>query len=131
MKTVDINGANGARIYGARICPQFGQFSYEVKYGGSVIRASVMLKSGSRTLDYSVTVDWNEPAVHGERIPQLSFAVPVSYKTTGKSISDIPVRADRQNAVSHDVPALSFIGICGESEKSGRDNQRLQVRLPR
>lgn len=40
MKTVDINGANGARIYGARICPQFGQFSYEVKYGGSVIRAS-------------------------------------------------------------------------------------------
>ena len=118
MKTVDINGANGARIYGARICPQFGQFSYEVKYGGSVIRASVMLKSGSRTLDYSVTVDWNEPAVHGERIPQLSFAVPVSYKTTGKSISDIPYGQIVRNAVSHDVPALSFIGICGESEKS-------------
>lgn len=117
MNVTDVN-SSGARIYETRICPQFSRFSYEVKTGGSVIKTSVTLTADSKTLEYSVTVDWNEPAVQGEKIPQLSFAVPVSYKTDGKSLSDIPYGQIIRNAVSHDVPALSFIGICGESVKN-------------
>ena len=86
-------------------------FDYEIKFGNSVLKATVSLNKGSKTLDYDLTVDWDEAAVKGERIPQLSFAVPVSYQTNGKCTYDIPYGVIARKPLAHDVPALSYLSV--------------------
>ncbi len=116
MNVVNLNETHSVRLYDNVSNGVFSRLSYELKFGSSVIRAGIILKHNSRVLEYELYVDWNEPALHGEKLPQISFAVPVSYKTTGKSLSDIPYGVIEREALAHDVPALSYLGIGGEEK---------------
>lgn len=100
MNVVNLNETHSVRLYDNVSNGVFSRLSYELKFGSSVIRAGIILKHNSRVLEYELYVDWNEPALHGEKLPQISFAVPVSYKTTGKSLSDIPYGVIEREALA-------------------------------
>jgi alpha-mannosidase len=113
MHTVNLNRAHNVRVYETVTDPVCSKISYELKFGASVLRASVLLKKNSKILEYALNIDWNEGAVQGEKIPQISFAVPVSYSTTGKARYDIPYGEVERDALAHDVPALSYLAMDG------------------
>ncbi len=113
-KVVNLNAENGVRLTESILDPICSRLSYELTFGASLLRATVMLKEDSRVLEYDLTVDWNEAAEQGVKIPQLSFAVPVSYRTNGKSLCDIPYGTIERETLAHDIPSLSYLGIGGE-----------------
>ena len=91
------------------------KFKYEIQFGRSWISCTVSLKKGSSMLEFENIVNCKEEG-SGGLIPQLNFAVPVNYRRNGKFHCDIPfgyIERDNQNS---DVPALSFIGLCGASD---------------
>lgn len=109
MTEEDLNGRYGARYTGLAANGIYSQINYELRFGSSVINCSVRLKKGSPTLEFNVRVDWNEPAVHGQKIPQLAFAVPVTFGSDGTFVRDIPYGTLRMKDAAHAVPALSYI----------------------
>lgn len=87
-------------------------FEYEIKFGSSLLQVVVSLKKGGKMLEFEVSVDWHEPSVRKERIPQLNFAVPVN--DAGERIAyDIPYGVLERPQLAHDVPALSYMGMNG------------------
>ena len=116
MHTVNLNREYNVKLYETVTDPVLSKLSYELKFGASVIKVSIILKKNSRVLEYALNIDWNEAAVPGEKIPQISFAVPVSYCTTGKGRYDIPYGEVERVALAHDVPALSYLAMDGEEK---------------
>ena len=88
-----------------------------MKFGSSVLNVEIRLKQDSRVLEWRLNLDWDESAVKKESVPQLNFAVPVSYAKTGNAWYDIPYGMLKRPEISHDVPALSLIGIEGKSDR--------------
>ncbi len=118
MKVVDLNAEHNVRFLDLSINRDFSRISYQLKFGSSIIECAVMLKTNSSVLEFNTKIDWLEEAVRGERIPQISFAVPVSYKTVGKCSCDIPFGTIERPALAHDVPCLSYMAVNGETEST-------------
>ena len=116
MKTVNINEESAVRIGEIRKTPLFSRISYSVEYNSSVINVVITLNKGSSKLDFDLNIDWKAESVKGKILPQLAFCVPVSYKTNGKSISQIPHGTIIRDSAAYDVPSHGSIGVCGESE---------------
>ncbi len=118
MKVVDLNATYNVR-YSDHICNEhYSAFTYHLIFGHSQIECRVMLKADSSVLEFKTKIDWLEDPVHGQKIPQIAFAVPVSYKTNGKCHCDIPFGTIERDARAHDVPCLSFITADGDSEST-------------
>ncbi len=117
MKVTDLNAASDVRFTEITSNELFSRVKYEMVFGNSKIRCQVELKRDSAVLEFGAAVDWNEAAVPGEKVPQISFAVPVSYRAD-KSLCDIPFGTIERAAVAHDVPALSFLAAAGESPRA-------------
>ena len=116
MKTVDLNEANSPRFTDYRRSALYDRFSYTWKFGRSILDCTVMLKRDSRVLEFNLRIDWSEDFDYGKMVPQLAFAVPVSYGTTGTYHCDIPYGELLRKAAPHDVPALSHITVDGEGK---------------
>ncbi len=114
----DLNAASDVRVCELKSDACQSRVVYEMKFGGSSLRCTVELKADSPLLTFDVTADWNEPAVPGERIPQIQFAVPVAYASGGRFLCDVPYGLLERRAVAHDVPALSGIAPVNQSGRS-------------
>jgi len=114
MKVRDQNEENGVKHTYYSVQPIYTRLSYELKFGTSNLTCTVTLKKDSPTLEFETRVDWSEAAVRGQRIPQLSFSVPVGYDNGGVFSSDIPYGIIKRNELAHDIPALSY--ICADNE---------------
>jgi alpha-mannosidase len=118
MKVVDLNSEHNVRFGNYNVNNVMSTVSYVLKFGMSEILCRIVLKANSSVLEFDTKIDWLEEAKEGERIPQITFALPVSYKTTGKCTCDIPFGVIERNALAHDVPCLSFLAVNGESEST-------------
>ncbi|MBR6426661.1 MAG: hypothetical protein IKS28_02425, partial [Clostridia bacterium] len=116
MKTVNLNADCDARLTGTWSTAVSSGLKYEIRFGRSVLKAEISLKDEDPYLRVKTCVDWHEEAVHGTMVPQLSFAVPVSYETDGKSVCDIPYGVIERDSATHDVPCLSCMGIGGKTQ---------------
>ena len=76
----------------------------------------IYLKPGSPVLEFETLINWKEETADGSQIPQLNFAVPVSYERNGKFRCDIPFGYIERKNMNNDVPALSYIGVDGNSK---------------
>ena len=109
MVEKDLNAEHGVKYTALDANGIFSLINYELRFGGSVVSCSVRLRKGSPTLEFRTRIDWNEPAVHGQKVPQLAFAVPVSFETDGTFVRDIPYGELRIKDLPQAVPALSYI----------------------
>lgn len=116
MKTVDLNDACTVKITEITENPAFHRMAYTFKHDENTVTAVVTLRSGSDMLDFDVTIDLGKPGVRDVMIPQISFVVPVSYKTKGKALCEIPYGTLERDALAFDVPSLGSIGVLGESK---------------
>ncbi len=115
MKTVDLNETCAVRMTEWKHTELYSSMAYTLRYNASVISTTVMLKQGSSMLEFHVTVDWQETPVPNVSTPQLSFIVPVSYRTTGESLCEIPYGKVKREAAEFDIPTHGSLGICGNS----------------
>ncbi len=106
--TYSLNEKNGVRYTYYNVQPLYTRLSYELKFGTSNLTCSITLKKDSPTLEFETRIDWSEAAVRGQKVPQISFSVPVD--DGGDSfISDIPYGEIKRAPLTHDIPALSYI----------------------
>ncbi len=105
----DLNGKYGARYTSFSSNGVFSRLNYELRFGSSVINCSVRLTEGSSVLGFTARIDWNEPAEHGRKVPQLAFAVPAAVFTDDTFVRDIPYGTLRMKDAAHAVPALSYV----------------------
>jgi alpha-mannosidase len=116
MKREVLNRTRTVRFTGEQKNEIFSSISYEIRFDSSLARVEIQLKKDSPVLEFSLNLDWNERPQNDELIPQLRFAVPVSYSTTGSCVCDIPYGEITRSQQAHDVPALSYLGICGSTK---------------
>ena len=116
MKTVDLNAACTVKITEITENPAFCRMAYTFRHDENTVTATVTLRSGSDVLDFDVTIDFEKPGVRDVMIPQISFVVPVSYKTKGKALYEIPYGTLEREALAFDVPSHGSVGILGEGE---------------
>ncbi|MBO4422251.1 MAG: alpha-mannosidase [Clostridia bacterium] len=109
MTETDLNEKYGARYFALSGDGNYSRINYEMKFGASNLTCAITLKKGSRMLEFSAHVDWNEAAERGRKIPQISFAVPVSYDNGGTFSSDVPFGIIKRKELAHDIPALSYV----------------------
>ncbi len=109
MRVRDLNAECGVRYTNLDVTPLFGRMRYEMSFGASHLECTVLLKKDSPTLEFITRVDWSEAAVRGQKVPQLSFSVPVGYDNGDVFSADIPYGAIKRNQLAHDIPALSYI----------------------
>ena len=115
-KIIDLNREGKTRIMRVN-CGGHNKFiEYEIGYGTTKIHCTVALKDGSRYLEFESHTYWTVESEDRQLIPQLSFAVPVTYETTGKSYCDIPYATLVRDELPHDVPCLSYLGIGGNTK---------------
>lgn len=112
---VNLNKEGGARLLEQSHGDIISKMKYEIKFGRSWLNCVVSLKKGSPVLEFETIVNWKEEG-EGGTIPQLNFAVPVNYRRTGKFHCDIPFGYIERKNQNSDVPAISYIGLCGASE---------------
>lgn len=117
MKVTDLNKECMVRTSDSLISENYSYIVYEMKFSVSSLKVKVSLKKNSRVLEYDIIADWSEVAVKKEQIPQLNFAVPVSYKAEN-AVYDIAYGEIERKPIAHDVPALSFVNI-PDSEGNG------------
>lgn len=114
MTTRDLNAECGVRFTALATHPLYCRIVYEMSFGESRLTCTVTLKKDSPVLEFDTCVDWSEAAVHGQKIPQISFAVPVGYDNGGEFSADIPYGVIKRKQLAHDIPALSY--ICADNE---------------
>ncbi|MDD6878996.1 MAG: glycoside hydrolase family 38 C-terminal domain-containing protein, partial [bacterium] len=112
---VNLNRTSRARLIEESHGDLFSKMKYEIKFGRSWLVCTVSLKKGSPVLEFENIINWKEEGDEST-IPQLNFAVPVSYRRNGKFHCDIPFGYIERKNQNSDVPALTYIGLCGESE---------------
>ncbi len=93
-------------------------FTYEMSVGErSRVSVAVILRAGSRTLDFDVHADWLEVG-NNQSSPLLTFAVPVAYATDHyryEIANGTVIRPD----LPYDVPALCRMELlAGNAEQS-------------
>lgn len=116
MKTADLNDTCTVKITEITENPAFCRMAYTFKHDENTVTAVVTLRSGSDMLDFDVTIDFEKTGVRDVMIPQISFVVPVSYKTKGKALCEIPYGTLERDALAFDVPSHGSIGVLGESK---------------
>lgn len=114
MSVKDLNAENDVRFLSLAQHPLYSRIAYELKFGASNLVCTVTLKKDSPVLEFDTVIDWAEPAVHGQRIPQISFLVPVSYENGDMFSSDIPYGVIKRKRLAHDIPALSY--VCADKD---------------
>ena len=112
----DLNSVSAPRFCGYEEGKLEKKLWYQMDFGSSRAEVRVSLREDSDSLDFSLHLDWNEAAQRGVSVPQLSFAVPVGYRTKN-SLCGIPFGSIRRSPAAHDVPAISFFGAEGEGER--------------
>lgn len=115
-KVTDLNAEYGIRFTGLTQTPLFSRLSYTLEYQRSVLFVDISLKENSEMLEFDVKVDFQEDAIHGKSVPQLAFAVPVSYASDGTSLSEIPYGTLLRETMPCDIPSIGALGICGEGQ---------------
>ena len=115
MKCVDLNEECGVRMTSLAENGLFSRFSYEIEHKNSKYTVEITLRQNSEMLDFAVTADFKECPVAGKTVPQIAFAVPVSYAVTG-SLSEIPYGTLHRAAAAYDVPSHGAFGLCGEAK---------------
>ncbi len=115
-KIIDLNREANVRIMRVNTSGPNKFIDYSIEYGTTTINCSVALKNGSRYLEFSIHAYWTIETEDRKFIPQLNFAVPVTYETNGKSYCDIPYATLVRDELPHDVPCLSYLGIGGETK---------------
>lgn len=115
MKETNLNRACGARFTGMKTDVAASRVGYEIRFGASVATVEALLKKDSRTVEFSLTVDWNELPEVKRMIPQLRFTVPVADASAKTALYDIPYGEIERPALAHDVPALSYLGVNGNT----------------
>lgn len=114
MSVRDLNGECDVRFTDLANHPLFCRMTYHMEFGASRLSCTVMLRKDSPVLEFDTTVDWAEEAVQGQKIPQISFSVPLGYDNGGVFSADIPYGVIKRKQLAHDVPALSY--ICADKE---------------
>ncbi|MBQ7699231.1 MAG: alpha-mannosidase [Clostridia bacterium] len=114
MTVRDLNEECGVRFTALATHPLYCRIVYEMSFGASRLTCTVTLKKDSPVLEFDTCIDWGEAAVHGQKIPQISFAVPVGYDNGGVFSADIPYGVLKRKQLAHDIPALSY--ICADKE---------------
>lgn len=108
MNECDLNAEHGVKYTYYSIQPLYTRLSYELKFGMSNLTCNITLKKDSPTLEFETRIDWSEAAVRGQKIPQISFSVPVD-EDNGVFSSDIPYGIIKRAPIAHDIPALSYV----------------------
>ena len=116
MKVVDLNETCTVKITEITENIAFRRMAYTFEQDENTVTAVVTLRSGSDVLDFDVTIDFKKTAIRDKMVPQISFVVPVSYKTNGRSLCEIPYGTLERDALAFDVPSHGSIGVLGESE---------------
>ena len=116
MRCVNLNEQYPVRISGIWKNKLFSGFGYSIEFEGSKVSTTVNLSQNSEKLDFDVKIDWQKLPIAQKMIPQISFAVPVAYKTAGKSLSEIPYGVLEREAMAFDIPSQGTLGILGESK---------------
>ena len=114
MSCENINESCAVHRLGESFNDLQGELDYEISFSRSKLRVSVRLPKHSRGLIFDVCCDWLEVPVEGEFVPQLRFAVPVSYDVH-HSRSDIPLGDIDRSLLAHDVPCVGGFQLCGNS----------------
>ncbi|MBC7960852.1 MAG: alpha-mannosidase [Vallitaleaceae bacterium] len=81
---------------------------YTVSFHASSMTVKVSLDSGSQALNYEIKCDWQERPVKGKYVPQLKFALPLSFACDSFTY-DIPFGTIVRKPLAMDVTANSFI----------------------
>ncbi len=110
MKITDLNKECDVRFIENKNDANYSYVVYEMKFSVSTLKVKISLKKNSRVLEYAVEADWSEVPEKEIKVPQLNFALPVSYKTENP-VYDIPYGEIERKPLAHDVPALSFLSI--------------------
>ncbi len=85
--------------------------TYEIVFRDSRLKATVSLDQNSPILKYSVECDWQEVGKAEERVPQLGFYMPLSYRSSGYKY-DVPFGVIERPGLDMDVPGNSFtVGV--------------------
>lgn len=110
MKINDLNSEYDVQFVEIKTDDIYSYIVYEIKFSVSKLKVKISLKKNSRVLEYDVVADWSE--VHEEKVnmPQLNFALPVSYKAENP-VYDIPYGEIVRKPLAFDVPALSFLSM--------------------
>ncbi|MBE6618004.1 MAG: alpha-mannosidase [Ruminococcaceae bacterium] len=118
--TKEINLHRDAQVRVMNVCGGINaHIEFHIKYENTHIEVKAFLRPGSRVLEYDLHSYWRiEAPDNREVIPQLNFAVPVSYKRTGNCYYDMPYATLVRKELPHDVPALSYLGIESEGKTS-------------
>lgn len=114
MTVRDLNAEQGVRFTALATHPLYCRIVYEMSFGASRLTCNITLKKDSPVLEFDTCIDYNEAAVQGQKIPQISFAVPVGYDNGGVFSSDIPYGIIKRKQLAHDIPALSY--VCADKD---------------
>ncbi len=112
MLCENINECYDVRRLGESYTDLQSSIDYEVSFSRSKLRVTVRLPRQGRGLIFDVCVDWLETPVRGETVPQLRFALPVSYEVQS-SYNDIPLGGISRPTLAHDVPCIGGFCLCG------------------
>ena len=91
--------------------------SYEVRFGGSRLKATVSLERESSALSWCVECEWLEAGSAGAGTPQLNFFVPLAVDCKAYRF-DVPFGTVDRPPADMDVPANSW--ALGVPRKAGR-----------
>jgi alpha-mannosidase len=91
--------------------------TYEMRFGGSRLKATVSLERDSSALSWSVECEWLEVGKTGAGIPQLNFFLPLAGDCKSYRF-DVPFGTVDRPAADMDVPASSW--ALGVPKKAGR-----------
>ena len=91
--------------------------SYEVRFGGSRLKATVSLERESSALSWRVECEWLEAGSAGAGTPQLNFFIPLAVDCKAYRF-DVPFGTVDRPPADMDVPANSW--ALGVPRKAGR-----------
>lgn len=108
MTTEDLNDVRDVKLVEANLGGIKQKLRYEMTMGErSKIGVTVELDENSSVLVYEVRVDFHELGKAGQYVPQLSFALPIGFKTDLFRY-DVPFGVIDRKGYLHDVPGNSF-----------------------
>ncbi len=81
---------------------------YQIKFGSSVLDATVSLDEGSDTLRFDLQVDWQEIGREGAGVPQLNFWLSLAQKARG-SLCAVPFGTIERAPMHQDVPCIGWM----------------------
>ena len=116
-KIVNLNREGELRITRFNPSLPYAFVEYSIDYGTTKINCTVSLLKGAKHLNFDVHTYWDAESRDQKYIPQLNFALPVAYETSRKGQYDIPYGILERDALPHDVPALSYLGIGGREKE--------------